>query len=60
MTEGEQKVKSGWMHEFTGCGLMCTIRQKGISLCRFIDRALSASAAMTISAAMLCFTVYEH
>lgn len=28
MTEGEQKAISAWMHEFTGPGLMCTIRQK--------------------------------
>lgn len=33
---------------------------KGISLGGFIDRTLSASAAMTIGAAMLCFIVYEH
>lgn len=28
MTEGEQKVISAWMHEFTGLALMCAVQQK--------------------------------
>lgn len=61
VTEREQKVKCAWMHDFTGPFLMSVCDSaKSITISGFIDRVLSASAAMTIRSAILCFTVYEH
>lgn len=48
------------MRDFTCPALMSVYSSaKGISLSGFIDRFLSASAAVTIRSAILCFTVYE-
>ena len=40
-------------------GCMILMSAKGISLSGFIERVLSAWAAVTIRSAILCFTVYE-